>query len=140
LDNLNNILENQRWDRILASVETAGQNVDSAAIEAGKTFDSVTQAVNEAKVLIEENRKDVRLAVIQLQELAEQAGAAAQQGAKLVANTEQSVAQLARHLTVAAQNVERASRNLDELLEELSRDPALLLRGEPPRPRPFSDQ
>jgi phospholipid/cholesterol/gamma-HCH transport system substrate-binding protein len=137
LDNLNNILENQRWDRILESVEVAGQNVDKAAIEAGKTFDAVTGTVGEARSMIEENRQSVRLAVAHLQELAEQAGAAAQQSAKLVASTEQSVAQLARHLTVAAQNVERASRNLDELLEELSRDPALLLRGEPPRPRSF---
>ena len=46
-----------------------------------------------------------------------------------------SQTQLRRHLVVVAQNLEKASEDLQRLLDVLSKHPSQLMFGEPPRPR-----
>ncbi|MGD9236867.1 MAG: hypothetical protein PVF09_09340, partial [Desulfobacterales bacterium] len=53
----------------------------------------------------------------------------------LVSGADASIAEMMQYLVVAAQNLELASQNLNQLMELLAEHPSQLLFGEPPRPR-----
>jgi len=58
-----------------------------------------------------------------------------EKGSSLVSATDDSLAHLKRHLLVIAQNLEKASDNLNRVVELLADQPSQLLFGEPPSPR-----
>jgi phospholipid/cholesterol/gamma-HCH transport system substrate-binding protein len=121
LDSLKRILESERWDNILASMEGAGQSL-------GALMEKVDG-------VMAEEESEIKTAIENFGRAMESANRLLEKGSSLISGTEESQANLHRHLLVIGQNLEQASANLKELMDLLADQPSQLILGEPPAPR-----
>ena len=56
-------------------------------------------------------------------------------GSSLVSGTDETISNLMHRLLIVAHNLEKASINLNQIMETLADQPSQLLFGEPPMPR-----
>lgn len=121
LESLESILENERWDNILGSMEEASQSL-------GALIAKVDGVMAEEEV-------EIKTAIENFSRAMESANRLLADGSSLVSGTEETQARLQRQLLVIGQNLEQASTNLKELMELLADQPSQLIIGQPPAPR-----
>jgi phospholipid/cholesterol/gamma-HCH transport system substrate-binding protein len=114
LASLERILETERWDNILNSMEEASQSLGA---------------------LMAEEDTEIKTAIENFSRAMESANRLMADGSALVSGTEETQARLQRQMIVIGQNLEQASASLKELMELLADQPAQLIVGEPPAPR-----
>ncbi|SHJ13616.1 phospholipid/cholesterol/gamma-HCH transport system substrate-binding protein [Desulfatibacillum alkenivorans DSM 16219] len=135
LDRLNNILDPERWDAILASVQQVGPEVEETVGDARAMFNRAESALGRLDGLLLQNQENLALAMDALRETMEAAASMVKEGENLVAGTDDKFSHLQQHLLVSVQNLEKATENLNRLLDSLAQDPAQILLGQPPAPR-----
>ncbi len=135
LDRLNKILEPERWDKILNSVQNVGPEIERAVRDAQKMFNRAESAVERLDVILARNEDNLTEAMGSLKEAMETVAGMMKEGENLVSGTDNKFGHLQQHLVVSVQNMEKATENLNRLLETLAQDPAQLLLGNPPAPR-----
>ena len=114
LERVSNILDSRRWNKIVASVENTMVGVEG---------------------IVAENQKTIKTAVEDFGEAMEEANTLLEKGSSLVSGTADSHSHLRRHLLLIAQNLEKASENLQRLVDLLADHPSQLMFGQPPLPR-----
>ena len=122
------ILADERWNKVLASAETAGQSLNNLLGKADRTLARVQGIVIGKEAAITAGLENFNRAM-------ENANILLSDGTSLVRSTDASLSVLMHHLVIAAQNLEMASDNLNQLMELLADQPSQLLFGEPPSPR-----
>jgi phospholipid/cholesterol/gamma-HCH transport system substrate-binding protein len=122
------ILADERWNKVLASAETAGQSLNNLLGKTDRTLSRVQDIVIGKEAAITAGLENFNRAM-------ENANILLSKGTSLVSSTDASVSDLMHHLVIAAQNLEMASENLNQLMELLADHPSQLLFGEPPSPR-----
>jgi len=127
-EKMEQILADERWDKFLASAETAGHSLNRLLDRADRTLGRVQGIVTGKEETIKAGLDNFNRAM-------ENANVLLDKGTMLVRGTDASISELMHHLAVAAQNLEIASENLNQLMELLADHPAQLLFGKPPRPR-----
>ena len=127
-EKMEKILEDQRWDKVLAAADAAGQSLNSLLDKADSTLARV-QGIFIGK------EETVKTALDNFSRAMEKANILLNSGTSLVSGTDASISELMQHLLVAARNLELASQNLNQLMELLADQPSQLLFGEPPKPR-----
>ncbi len=127
-EKLEKILADQRWDQILASAQTAGQSMNTLLDKADRTLFRV-------EAIVSDKEQTIKTALDDFSQAMKNANIFLNRGSALVSGTDASVSQLMHHLLIAAQNLEKAGENLNQLLEVLAEQPSQLLFGEPPQPR-----
>ena len=127
-EKMEKILEDQRWDNVLASAETAGQSLNDLLDKADHTLVRVQDIV-----IAKEGT--IKTALDNFSRAMENANILLNKGTTLVSGTDASISELMHHLMIAAQNLERASENLNQLMELLADHPSQLLFGDPPEAR-----
>ena len=128
LAKLEQILTDQRWNQILASAQTAGQSLNTLLDKADHTLLRVAAIVNEKE-------QTIKTALDDFSQAMKNANVFLNKGSTLVSDADESMSRLMHHLLMAAQNMEKASDNLNQLMEVLNEHPSQLLFGEPPQPR-----
>jgi phospholipid/cholesterol/gamma-HCH transport system substrate-binding protein len=118
LESLERILAYERWDRIMTSMEGAGQ--------------SLSAMMDRAEGLVSEKEEEIKKAIENFSQAMEKANVLLEKGAALMSGADESQARLRRHLVVIGQNLEQASESLKELIDLLSDQPSQLILGEPP--------
>jgi phospholipid/cholesterol/gamma-HCH transport system substrate-binding protein len=129
------ILESQRWERILVSVEEAGQSLNALLAKADGSLNKLDGALTGAENLLNGNEAKIGEAVEDFRLAVKNANLLMEKGVSAADGANETVIQLQRQLTRTGQNLERASENLDRLLDLLADHPSQLLFGEPPAPR-----
>lgn len=114
LERVSNILDSRRWNKIVASVENTMVGVEG---------------------IVAENQKTIKTAVEDFGLAMEEANTLLEKGSSLVSGTADSHSHLRRHLLLIAQNLEKASENLQRLVDLLADHPSQLMFGQPPLPR-----
>jgi len=127
-EKMEKILTDPRWDQVLAAADTAGQELNSLLDKADRTLTRVQGVVISKE-------ETVKTALDNFSRAMEKAHILLNEGTSLVSGTDASISELMQHLVVAAQNLELASDNLNQLMELLADHPSQLLFGEPPKPR-----
>jgi phospholipid/cholesterol/gamma-HCH transport system substrate-binding protein len=122
LESLERILETERWDHILGSMEAASQSLDAL--------------IARVDGMVTDQELEIKTAIENFSRAMESANRLLADGASLVSGTEETQARLQRQLLVIGQNLEQASLNLKELMELLADQPSQLIMGQPPAPRP----
>ena len=135
LDRLNNILDADRWDAILASVQQVGPEVKETVGDARKMFNRAESALARLDVMLAQNQENLSMAMDALRETMVAAATMVKEGETLVSGTDDKFSHLQQHLLVSVQNLEKATENLNRLLDSLAQDPAQILLGQPPSPR-----
>ena len=127
-EKMEKILEDQRWDKVLASADAAGQTLNHL-------LDKAEGTLNRVENIIVGKEETIKTALDNFSQAMEKANILLNKGTSLVSGTDESVSELMQHLLVAVQNLEMASQNLNQLMELLADQPSQLLFGEPPKPR-----
>lgn len=118
LDQLNALDLEGISDKLKVSLENLSQAIVDANVKA--ISENLNQAITDANV------KTISGNINESLETFEK---------KVLARAESTTARFERHLVITGQNLEKATENLNRLLEILSNQPSQLLFGEPPPPR-----
>jgi len=128
LDEMNRLLEKERWDEILESFREAIQSADLMFARAEQTFSRTESILGQKGDTLGEVLEDFR-------ETARSAGLFLDKASSLAGGTEETLSAMRSELIATVRNLERASRNFDRLMEVLAEQPSQLLFGEPPPER-----
>ena len=127
-EKLENILADQRWNKILASADTAAQSLNIL-------LDKADQTLFRVDAIVSGKEQTIKTALDDFSQAMKNANIFLNKGSALVGDADASVSQLMHHLLIAARNLEKASDNLNQLMEALAEQPSQLFFGEPPQPR-----
>ena len=125
LDEMNHFMDRERWDEILKGVQDAVRSAEAMFDRTEKTFAQAGSILGEKSDAFGEVLKDFR-------EAARSAEVFFDKASSLAGGTEETLSAMRSRLIVTAGNLERASRNLDRLMELVAEQPSQLLFGEPP--------
>ncbi len=128
LERVGRILNDARWANIMAEVEQAGVSVNALLQKADKGLTRVGG-------IVDDNEKAIGSAIEDFRRAMETANTFLEKGSSLISGTDDSQSQLRRHMLVIVQNLEKASGNLQRLIDLLSDHPSQLMFGQPPAPR-----
>ncbi len=135
LESAGRILDNKRWDRILASVDDAAQSLNKLMDTAGSSLGQMDKILEGVEGVVADNEEDIKTAVEDLRQAMKNANVLLERGVLLLGSADDSFFQLKRQLSVSAQNLEKATDNLNRFFELLADHPSQLVFGEPPVPR-----
>ncbi|MGD8257636.1 MAG: hypothetical protein PVH56_08700, partial [Desulfobacterales bacterium] len=85
--------------------------------------------------IVADKGETVKTAIDQFNQAMTNANIFLQKGSTLVDGTDESVSHLMHSLVIVAHNLEKASENLNQIMDTLADQPSQLLFGEPPVPR-----
>jgi len=132
LSDVNQILDPDRWNRIILSMEEAVDAVNQILQDAGRTVNAAGGAVDRVDGIVRDKRETIVSALEEFEQAMINANRFLKQGTRLAGNADASVVELRRYLVYTAQHLERAAENLTRLTETLADQPSDLLFGEPP--------
>jgi len=135
LGRVNQLLNDQRWSRILNSVDQGVLSFNSVIKSANRSLDQVDKTIVRIDGIVEEKEKTIKTAIDDFKLAMQRANVFLEKGSSLINGTDASVTNLMQYLLIVAQNLEKASENLNQILELLADQPSQLIFGEPPVPR-----
>lgn len=135
LDRIDHILDRERWDRILTSIGEAGRSLNALMDRAERSVGRMESTLVRFEGIVEENRQPIKAAVKDLERAMKNANIFLEKGASLASGTDDSLMYLKRYLLVVAQNLAKATQNLNRLIGLLAEQPSQLIFGEAPVPR-----
>jgi len=133
--NASHILGDKRWDRILASVTEAGESLNDIMDKTRNSLSRVENTVNRLDGITVEKEKTIKIALEDFKQAMENANTMLKKGNYLTEKTGDSLSLLRGHFLIIAQNLEKASENLNRLIENVSNHPSQFMLGAPPKPR-----
>ena len=140
LDDIGRIVDNKRWDGIMSSVEDAGHSLNSILDKTDKSVDRLDNTLWRLEGIASEKDATIRAAIDEFQLAMENANLFLKKGRSMMSGTDESLSYLRRHLVVVTQNLEKASDNLNRLIELVADHPPQLIFGKPPMPREVGQQ
>ncbi len=129
---VNRILNPERWNHIVDSVEGAVVSVDDLLENASRTVTTANTALSRVDGIVSENRETILQALAGFEQAMGNANRLLEEGSGLVGHADMSVKDLRRYLIHTAQNLEEASNNLTRVIDTLADQPSELLFGDPP--------
>ena len=125
LDQLNQILDGHQWDKILASTQETIRQANEFFVKGNATLTHAENAFAQARGIIADKEHVIREALENINKVIEKS-------ASLTAGADETFSLMRQNLLVSAQNLEKASENLNRFLEILAEQPSQLILGEPP--------
>lgn len=135
LKNAGRILDTKRWDKIMTSVEDAGKSMNEIMDKANKSANFLENTLARMNGIANEEEKTIKEGIENFRKAMGNANILMSEGSSLVNEADVSLSQLRHHLLVVTQNLEKASENLDRLIEIIADHPSQIVFGEPPTPR-----
>jgi phospholipid/cholesterol/gamma-HCH transport system substrate-binding protein len=128
LDEMNRLMDQERWDEILETLQNTIQSADAMFARSAITFDRAESIMVDKGDLLGEALEDFR-------EATRRANALFDSASSLTGGAEDTLTAMRSQLVSTARNLERASRNLDRLMELVAEQPSQLFFGRPPPAR-----
>jgi phospholipid/cholesterol/gamma-HCH transport system substrate-binding protein len=129
------ILSDKRWDQIIASVTQAGESLNDIMDKTRNSLSRVENTVNRLDGITVEKEQTIKTSLEDFKQAMENANDLLKKGNFLTEKTGDSLSLLKGHFLVIAQNLEKASENLNRLIESVSDHPSQFMFGEPPMPK-----
>jgi len=129
------LLGDKRWNQIMASVTHAGESLNDIMDRTRNSLSRVENTVNRLDGITVEKEQTIKTALEDFKQAMENANAFLKKGNFLTEKTGDSLSLLKGHFLVIAQNLEKASENLNRLIESVSDHPSQFMFGEPPMPK-----
>ena len=132
---IDQVLNDQRLDSFLTSMDEAGNSVNALMAKMDSSLSQFDRALNGVEGIVAEEKENIKRGIEDFRKAMENASALFVNGSSLVRETDESMTYLMEDLSSTVQNLERASENMNELIESLGEQPWQLLFSEPPLPR-----
>lgn len=129
------ILDDKRWDSIMASADEAGQSLNDIMDKTSSSLNHVENTILRLEGITAEKEKSIKIAIEEFRLSMENANILLKKGNFLTDKTDDSISQLRGQFLIIAQNLEKASENLNRLIEIAADHPSQFMFGEPPVPR-----
>ena len=129
------LLNDQRWDRILSLVDRGVLSFNAVVKGANRSLDRLDKTIVRVDGIVEEKEKSIKAGIDDFKLAMQRANVFLEKGSSLMDGTDAAVTQLKQHLLIVAQNLEKASENLNQIMELLADQPSQLIFGAPPAPR-----
>lgn len=135
IDHAGHILDDKRWDRIIASVEEAGQSLNNIMQKASSSLNRAENTINRLEGIAVEKEQAIKTAIEDFRQAMGNANILLKKGNSLTDKTDDSLLLLRNNFLIISQNLEKASENLNRLIEIVADHPSQFMFGEPPSPR-----
>lgn len=135
IDRAGQILDDKRWDSIMASVDEAGRSLNDIMNKTSSSLNHVEKTILKLEGITVEKEQSIKTAIEDFRRSMENANILLKKGNFLTDKTDDSISQLKGQFLIIAQNLEKASENLNRLIEIVADHPSQFMFGEPPAPR-----
>jgi phospholipid/cholesterol/gamma-HCH transport system substrate-binding protein len=135
LERVEYILDDRRWDGIFESVDQDLRSFNTLINNADRSLGRVESTIDRVENIVIKNEKTIKTAIDEFQLAMTNANHLLEKGSSLVSDTDDSISDLMHHLLAVARNLEKASENLNQIMELVADQPSQLIFGEPPVPR-----
>jgi len=132
LDRVDRILDEQRLNNIMTSVETTIQSMNTLLNSADRSLERAENTISRVDGIVSEKEMAIKTAIDEFRQAMQNANVFLAKGAALADGADNSLSHLMPHLLVVAQNLEKASENLNQIMETLEEQPSQFIFGEPP--------
>ena len=135
IDRAGQILDDKRWDSIMASADEAGQSLNDIMDKTSNSMNHVENTVLRMEGITVEKEQSIKTAIEDFRLSMENANTLLKKGNFLTDKTDDSISQLKGQILIITQNLEKASENLNRLIEIVADHPSQVMFGGPPSPR-----
>ena len=135
LKDIGNIVEKERWDRILSSVEEAMKRLKSMASKADNSMDRFDNSLVSIEKITTGNEKTIKEAIDDFRLAMEKVNRLLDTGNTMIAGADDTIYQLGDNLDEIAKNIERATENINRITDMVTDQPSQLFFGEPREPK-----
>ncbi len=140
LQGVKTILQPQRWEKIITSVEGAAVSLNRVVKKAERSLDSIDRSLAGVEGIILENQENISENVDKLGVVLDSVSVFFADGSLLLKRSDEAVSELTRQLSISMGNIEIATDSMARLMETLADQPSQLLLGEPPAPRKVASE
>ena len=135
LKDIGRIVEKERWDRILTSVEDAMKRLKSMASKADNSMDRFDNSLVSIEKITTGNEKTIKEAIDDFRDAMEKVNRLMDTGNSMITGADDTIYQLGENLDEIAKNIERATENINRITDIVTDQPSQLLFGEPRPPK-----
>lgn len=135
LEHMGNLVEPKKWDVLIQSFQASAGALDQTMKESGKLVKRIAILADQTNMILGENRKQVKTALSNFRMSMEKANELMGNANEMIRKTDNRTGDVYQQIQATADNLERASEDLQRLLDIISTQPSLLLFGTPPRPK-----
>lgn len=139
LEDIGRIVERERWDRILSSVEETMKRLESVAAKADGSMDKFDNSLASLEKITTGNEKTISEAIVDFREAMEKVNRLLDTGNSMISGADDTIYQLGENLEEIAKNIERATENLNRITDIITDQPSQLLFGEPRAPKKIEE-
>ena len=139
LDTINKTVEDSQIKKISSDIRSSLDKVEiilESFSHASSSFDNFSvnadKTVSRIDSIVEENKKEFTEAISNFKNTMKHADTLMGDGSELVKDADVKLSTLQRQLLTTLQNLEKASYNMNRLLELISDQPSQIIFGEPP--------
>lgn len=134
-DDIGNIVERERWDRILSSAEEAMKKLKSMAAKADGSMGKFDNSLASIEKITAGNEKTINEAITDFRTAMGKVNMLLDTGNSVITGVDDTVYQLGENLDEIAKNIERAAENINRITDIVTDQPSQLLFGEPRTPK-----
>ena len=135
IDRAGQILDDKRWDSIMASADEAGRSLNDIMDKTSNSMNHVENTILRMEGITVEKEQSIKTAIEDFKLSMENANTLLKKGNFLTDKTDDSITQLKGQILIITQNLEKASENLNRLIEIVAEHPSQVMFGKPPAPR-----
>jgi phospholipid/cholesterol/gamma-HCH transport system substrate-binding protein len=139
LEDIGSIVEKERWNQIISSVEDAMSSLESVMARANVSIGRIDTTLASLENITTGKEKSIEEAIDEFKTAVEKVNIFLDKGTSLVSGTDRSLSYLQQNLTEIARNLEQATENLNRISQIVADQPSQLLFGEPPAPRKIEE-
>lgn len=134
-EDIRNIVEKKRWDRILSSVEGSVKHLESMVAKADGSMGKLDNSLASLEKITSGNEKTIHESIADFRTAMEKLNRLLDTGNSMISGTDDTVYELGQNLNEIARNIERATENLNRITDIITDQPSQLLFGEPKKPK-----
>jgi phospholipid/cholesterol/gamma-HCH transport system substrate-binding protein len=139
LQSIDTLVNDPGWKATLTSAANAGAALNTVMEQTRITLGHATSLLARVEHLIATNEPALNATIQELRDAVKQTNTFVAQGTTMVTGSRDNLETMQKHLLVTLQHLEKASRGLNRLLDELGDQPSRLLMSGPPEPREIEE-
>ena len=130
--NLEKILNPEEWKFMLNTFKSSSQSIKNLISNIDNAVSNLNQTITRVDGIVKNNEEELTAAIKNFTDSMNEASLFLSQGSDLIDNTDKTIQHLHRSLIDTLQNLERASRHLNQSMEQIADQPSALIFSEPP--------